>query len=144
MTPAEEMAFNSAKANLTMLQDMQIKMPSNPQMKKLVDDAQAAVAKLTPQYTPPQPAPGTVGTNIEQRIARLEQLVQEVAAPAIDEAAKTGMAIMSALGQSMTPEQAQWVQQRVNTSPQFFASEQCKAAIDILIHEWQTFEGAAK
>lgn len=67
-------------------------------------------------------------------------IAARVAAPAIDQAAQTGMAIMGALGQAMTPEQAAWVQDRLDKSPEFFASVNCKDAIDIFIAEWQNFE----
>jgi hypothetical protein len=82
--------------------------------------------------------------NLEQRVAQLEQIIQKVAAPAIDEAAKVGMAIMSALGNGMSHDQAAFVQSRLNSSPEFFASQGCKDAIDIFIAEWKNYDGSKK
>lgn len=92
---------------------------------------------ITPASQQPQPH----SQSLEARIVALEQLVQHVAAPAINEAAHAGAAIVTALGNGMTQEQASWVQQRMNTSPGFFSSQNCKDAIDIFISEWQSYEG---
>jgi hypothetical protein len=84
-----------------------------------------------------QPHPNS----LESRVTVLEQLVQRVAAPVMDEAAQVGMSIMGALGKAMTQDQASWVQSKLNTSPEFFASQNCKDAIDIFISEWKSYEG---
>ena len=142
--------LQSARQNVQMLEGMLAQMPNDPQIGRLLAESKGALAQaenmagyLSPaqQAAPPATAPDAL---IEARVSALEQLVHQVAAPAIDDAAKAGMAVMSAVGAAMTPEQAGWVQQHLATSPQFFTSEAAKAAIDIFISEWQNFEGAAK
>lgn len=93
------------------------------------------------QPVPPAQAPQS---NLEQRVTQLEQLVKQAAVPVMDEAAKIGAAIMSALGNGMNHEQAAFVQAKLNSSPEFFASQACKDAIDIFISEWKSYEGGKK
>jgi len=92
------------------------------------------------QAPPTQPQPQPQSPSIEDRVGALEKIVQQVAAPVLNEATQIGMAIMEALGKAMTEKQASWVQQRLNTSPGFFGSQNCKDAIDIFISEWQSYE----
>lgn len=152
-----EMMLKSANEKLAILINLRTTMPNSPSIIKMVDDAQADVAKYTAMapapVAAPQPTPGAAkapGTleewakGVETRLGELEGLVKTVAAPALDQAAQAGMMIMGALGKGMTEEQAAWVQQHVEKSPEFFASSNCKAAIDIFISEWETFEGAPK
>lgn len=78
---------------------------------------------------------------VESRFTQLEQLVKQ-AAPAVNEAAQAGMAIMSALGQAMTPDQAQILQKRLQSSPQFLATQDARDVVGILLDSWDNFEGA--
>lgn len=138
--------LDSARSNVRMIESMAAGMQGNAQIAQTLADARQNVAAIEAQMgigqVPVGQAPAA--PSIEQRVANLENLVQKVAAPAIDEAAKAGMALMSALGNGMTPEQAQWVQHRLNNSPEFFASQGCKDALDIFVQEWMQFEGGKK
>lgn len=138
--------LEGARSNVSMLRSAVTLDPNNAQYKRMLAEAEAAVKAAEQLAGSPiaqvQQAP--TGPTLEQRVSQLEQLVQAGATAAVDEAAKAGMAVMSAIGQSMTPEQAQFVQERLGTSPQFFASESAQAAIGIFIEEWRAFEGAKK
>lgn len=80
--------------------------------------------------------------SLEARVSALEQLATSgVSQQAVTEAAQIGMALMEAIGMSLTPEQAALVQGRLETSPEFFASQASKEALDIWLDAWATFEG---
>lgn len=155
-----EVMLKSANEKLAILNNLRATMPNSPTIVKMVEDAQADVAKYTAMapapVAPPAAAqaapsaekpPATLedwAKGVETRLSGLEGLVKTVAAPALDAAAQAGMLIMGALGKGMNEQQAKWVQEHVEKSPEFFASANCKAAIDIFISEWETFEGEKK
>lgn len=150
MSPMDQVMHKSAVDHLDRLKTMALGSPGSAAMQQAIADAQAQVNK----YAPPAPAPTAAPTaapasleqwakQVDQRLAQLEQVVQQVAAPALNEAAQAGAAIMSALGQCMTPDQAQAVQQRIEKQPEILASQDCKDAVEIFVGAVLNFKGAA-
>ena len=147
----QAIALKTAQDTLTMYEGMEKTMPNmTATLAPMIADARAKVARLTPVATMSTAAPTTparepqeIGQYLkahDERIAALEQLVQRVAAPAINEAAQTGAIIMEALGKAMSADQAAWVKTRLDTSPEFFATPDCHEAVSLFIAEWRNFE----
>jgi tRNA pseudouridine-54 N-methylase len=143
--------LESARSNVRMIEATLASMPGDSKLINMLGQAKANLSSIeqslgltASQSLAGQAPQQSQGPTVEQRLAALEGTMQQVikaAAPVINEAAQQGAAIMAALGQAMSPEQTKFVQERLQTSPEFFASDSCRAAIDIFIHEWKAFEG---
>lgn len=147
--------LHKARSNVDMMKAMVAASPQDGKLQSMLSQAETTMQNLEASMgvqvqqvngavaAPAQPQAKT----LEQRVAALENVAMQLAQaaqPAVSAATQAGMDIMAALGAAMTDEQKKFVQARLQTSPQFFASENCKVALDLWLQEWLIFEGAAK
>lgn len=146
MDAMQDYQYKAACEHLNMVKTTIAGLPMSPQLQNMLNEAQARVTQFAPaQAALPQAIPESPGSteqrlaNIEQAISGIDQLVRQVAIPALDDAAQASVALLSAIGQSlMTPEQIEFVkaQQESKSAPIYFATQDARDAAEMFISGW--------
>lgn len=147
--------LEQARSQVKILEKSLAMMPGNAQIQQMLNNERAQLQALEATFAQQQQLAqsqafgGTAamapqqGPTLEQRVGNIEQHLQalmEAAKPALTQAAEAGAAVVAAIGQAMTPEQAQFVQERLDKSPEFFTTPDSQEAINIWISAWQDYE----
>lgn len=144
MTPIEKIAYDNAVDHLNNLRKIVSGTRSNPELQRMIDEAQARVNQLGGVQAS-APAAQTPAGGIEQRLAAIEQgmvgidqIIRQVAAPALSEAAQAGATLLAAIGEGLTEAQQKFVleQQHSGKPPTFFVTQDCKDAAAIYVGAW--------